>query len=101
MLATAVKFTLGSDWAPVLAVQDVFTASASSTIATVATVTAGDEDRGGADIQAATSLATATMTPPAAPEVFTAFLLGTKDFGYTLMPQIDAPEYGPCRPMLD
>ena len=26
-LATAVEFTLGSDWAPVLALQDVFTAS--------------------------------------------------------------------------
>lgn len=34
----------------------------------------------------------------AAHKVFTAFLLGTKTFGYTIMPQIDAPEFGPCRP---
>jgi hypothetical protein len=34
----------------------------------------------------------------AAHQVFTAFLLGTKAFGYTIMPQIDAPEFGPCRP---
>ena len=105
-LATGVKYTLGSTWAPgqhsaptaaticslvvkfadsavltrlalssVPATQDSFTASASST----------DADEGG-------GLATSTMTPPAAPEVFSAFLLGTKGFGYTLMPQIDAPE---------
>ena len=31
---------------------------------------------------------------PNAPQVFTAFLLGVKGFGYTLMPQIDAPVSG-------
>ena len=39
------------------------------------------------------------MTPPSAPEVWTGFLLGTAGYGYTLMPMIDAPEYGPCRPL--
>ena len=31
-------------------------------------------------------------------EVFTTFLLGSKQYGYTLVPQVDAPEYGVCKP---
>ena len=33
-----------------------------------------------------------TMTPPLAPQVFTTFLLGSAQYGYTLVPQVDAPE---------
>jgi len=77
-LVSDVKFSLGSKWVPVPASHDTFSASSSL-------------DKGAA-------LASATFTPPDAPEVFTAFFLGSEDFGYTLMPQIDAPEYGPCRP---
>ena len=29
---------------------------------------------------------------------FTTFLMGTKAFGYSLLPQVDAPETGPCKP---
>ena len=76
VLVSDVKFTLGSVWMPIPASADSFTAT----------------DKSQAKI------VTATMTPPDAPQVFTAFLLGTKEYGYTLMPQIDAPEYGPCRP---
>ena len=78
-IVSGVKYTLGSVWAPIGAAADTFTATDSS----------------------AKTIATAPMTPPAAPQVFTAFLLGTKAYGYTLMPQIDAPEYGPCRPGCD
>jgi len=105
-LADGIKYTLGSTWAPVSAEQQTFTAVS---------------DAGGA------SLATATTTPPAAPEVrvpidtqivvtslklvaqstpkmnvclqvFTAFLLGSASYRYTLLPQVDAPETGPCKP---
>lgn len=36
-----------------------------------------------------------TMTPPLAPQVFTTFLLGSSEYGYTLVPQVDAPECTP------
>jgi hypothetical protein len=75
-LVSAVKYTLGSVWAPIPAASDTFAATSA----------------------AGAKIASAPMTPPNAPQVFTAFLLGTKSFGYTLMPQIDAPEFGPCRP---
>jgi hypothetical protein len=45
--------------------------------------------------------ASAPFTPPAAPEVFTLFMMGTKQYGYSLLPSIDAPESGPCRPQGD
>jgi hypothetical protein len=32
-----------------------------------------------------------TTTPPAAPNVFTAFLMGDQKYKYTLVPQLDAP----------
>lgn len=44
------------------------------------------------------SLASAVFTPPHAPAAFTVFLLGSKTFGYSLLPQVDAPETGPCKP---
>jgi hypothetical protein len=47
---------------------------------------------------AATPLASAPFTPPNAPQVFTTFLLGSKAAGYILVPQLDAPETGPCKP---
>ena len=77
-LASAVKFSLGSAWAAVGDTQQTFTALGGSGSATV--------------------LASAPFTPPAAPEVFTTFLLGSKSFGYSLLPQVDAPETGPCKP---
>ena len=50
------------------------------------------------DALSGAKLTSATFTAPASPEAFTTFLLGTKAFGYTLVPEIDAPEFGPCRP---
>ena len=93
------KYSLGSQWAPVPAEQQTFTAVAGSSGA--------DDD--GAAVQpagrvnttaalAAAGLASAPFTPPSAPAVFTTFLLGSKSFGYSLLPQVDAPETGPCKP---
>ena len=52
---------------------------------------------GGASAGAA-AIASAPFTPPNAPQAFTTFLLGSKSFGYSLLPQVDAPETGPCKP---
>ena len=71
-LAHGVQYSLGSKWVPVPAAQQTFTASGSGSAA---------------------SLASAPFTPPNAPEVFTTFLLGSKAFGYSLLPQVDAPGY--------
>ena len=71
-LVSGVKYTLGSVWAPIPAAAGTFAATSAT---------------GG-------TVASAPMTPPNAPQVFTAFLLGVKGFGYTLMPQIDAPVSG-------
>ena len=67
---------LGSTWHPIPASADTFSATAAGGV-----------------------LASAPMTPPNAPEAWTGFLLGTAGFGYTLMPMIDAPEKGACRPL--
>ena len=67
-LAHGVQYSLGSKWVPVPATQQTFAASGS-----------------------AAPLASAPFTPPNAPEVFTTFLLGSKAFGYSLLPQVDAP----------
>ena len=75
-LADQVQYSLGSPWVPVPAGQQTFTAVAD----------------GG------TARATAPFSPPNAPEVFSVFLLGDKSFGYSLVPQVDAPETGPCKP---
>ena len=72
-----VKYSLGSTWTQIPAKQQTFSAFA---------------DGGGAQ------LASATVTPPLAPQVFTTFLLGSAEYGYTLVPQIDAPEFGVCKP---
>ena len=77
-LADNIKYTLGSTWAPVGAGSQTFTAVSESA-------------NGG-------TLATMTTTPPVAPNVFTAFLLGDATYKYTLVPQVDAPETGPCKP---
>ena len=106
MLASGVKYSLGSQWAPVPAEQQTFTAVAGSSgadddgaavqpagrVNTTAALAAG----GGA--AAGAGLASAPFTPPSAPAVFTTFLLGSKSFGYSLLPQVDAPETGPCKP---
>ena len=103
-----VLYTLGSKWTPVPAEQQTFSATSSSAAGNATDVAGG-------------ALASAPFTPPAAPEVFTTFLLGSKAYGCeaqpsvvhasvplsdlrvsgadSLLPQLDAPEYGPCRPM--
>jgi hypothetical protein len=86
-----VKYTLGSNWVPVPSSQQHFSAVADTAAAAHPYGQGGERDGGGA-------LATATFTPPAAPEVFTVFLMGSKSFGYSLLPQVDAPETGPCKP---
>ena len=85
VLADDIKYTLGSKWAPVTTAPQTFSAVADASLA--------DEDGAGGTV-----LASAQFTPPKAPEVFTAFLLGSKAFGYSLLPQLDAPEMGPCKP---
>ena len=108
-LASNVLYTLGSKWTPVPAEQQTFSATSSSAAGNATDVAGG-------------ALASAPFTPPAAPEVFTTFLLGSKAYGCeaqpsvdvyasvplydlrvsgadSLLPQLDAPEYGPCRPM--
>jgi hypothetical protein len=111
VLASGVKYSLGSQWAPVPAEQQTFTAVAGSSGAdddgaavqpagrvnttgalAAAAAAGGGAGAGGAD------LASAPFTPPSAPAVFTTFLLGSKSFGYSLLPQVDAPETGPCKP---
>ena len=82
-LVDHVKYSLGSDWMPVSTAEQQFAAVADS-----------NDD----DAVVAAALATATFTPPAAPDVFTSYLLGSKSFGYSLLPQFDAPETGPCKP---
>ena len=82
-LADQVQYSLGSKWAPVATGQQTFSASSD---------TAAEGAAGG------TPLASAPFAPPQAPEVFTVFLLGDKGYGYTLLPQLDAPETGPCKP---
>ena len=74
-LADNVAYTLGSTWSAVPAGQQNFSAYM-------------DGASGSAP------LASAPFTPPSAPQVFTTFLLGTKSFGYSLLPQVDAPETG-------
>ena len=69
-LAHGVQYSLGSKWVPVPATQQTFAASGSGSAA---------------------PLASAPFTPPNAPEVFTTFMLGSKAFGYSLLPQVDAP----------
>ena len=85
-LADKVQYTLGSKWCPVPSAETVFTASSDA-----------NED-GSLGPQQPSALASAPFTPPAAPEAFTCFLLGSKTFGYSLLPALDAPEMGPCKP---
>eukprot|EP01048_Picozoa_sp_COSAG05_P007715 COSAG05_NODE_552_length_8725_cov_166.636796_6_plen_144_part_00 len=84
-LADNIKYTLGSKWAPVTTAPQTFSAVSDLSLA---------ED----DAVVTAVLASAQFTPPKAPEVFTAFLMGSKAFGYSLLPQLDAPETGPCKP---
>ena len=115
MLAAGVKYTLGSSWAAVpveeqtfsavVSVQQQRTAEETSSGAWLGAATAahqvgrspGNGARGGAG-RGEGVLASAAFTPPSAPEVFTTFLMGSKAFGYSLLPQVDAPETGPCKP---
>eukprot|EP01045_Picozoa_sp_COSAG04_P018352 COSAG04_NODE_1693_length_5912_cov_5.083606_5_plen_117_part_00 len=110
-LADQVQYSLGSKWAPVATGQQTFSATS---------------DTAAEGAAAGTPLASAPFAPPQvkarsparyvewqslrpdcttkfnplpqAPEVFTVFLLGDKGYGYTLLPQLDAPETGPCKP---
>jgi hypothetical protein len=125
-LADQIQYSLGSDWAHVPTELQTFTAFTDTTDTTAAGTLgrgvadlveeksngAGDraesqQQQVGADGPPAAAvggraggaaLASAPFTPPSAPMVFTAFLLGDKSTGYTLLPQLDAPETGPCKP---
>ena len=79
VLADGIRYSLGSKWEPVPALSQSYSTFSDS----------------GAS---STALASASFTAPAAPMVFTTFLMGSIEFGYTLVPQLDAPEFGPCRP---
>ncbi len=75
-LADQIQYSLGSRWIPISGDSQTLTAF---------------EDGGGI-------LAAVTTTPPSAPQVFTAFLMGSAKYKYSLLPQVDAPETGPCKP---
>ena len=92
-LAEQVKYSLGSSWSPVPSTPQTFCAFADTGNAT--TSVAGHIDIASRAVE---PLASAPFTPPSAPQVFTAFLIGSKAQGYTLVPQLDAPETGPCKP---
>jgi hypothetical protein len=77
-LTDQVPYTLGSKWVPVPDGQQTFNAVSDAAKTTV--------------------IASAPFTPPASPGVFSCFLMGSKAFGYSLVPQVDAPETGPCKP---
>ena len=74
-LVQGVSYTLGSDWAPIPVESATFTAK---------------------DQKSGKTLASTTTTPPDAPFVFTAFLIGSQNktgaLGPQLVPLIDAPE---------
>ena len=90
-LADQIQYSLGSNWVPVPTALQTFSAFSD-------TVPAAAGSNSSRSIAGGTALATAPFTPPSAPMVFTAFLLGDKASGYTLLPQLDAPETGPCKP---
>ena len=103
-LASQVQYSLGSTWAPVPATQQTFSAL-SDTRAVLAAESSenrsgvyGKDWVHGSAREGGGALASAPFSPPMAPEVFTAFLMGSQAFGYSLLPQVDAPEFGPCRP---
>ena len=145
VLASGVKYTLGSAWAPVPSTEQTFAATVSVSVSRMGTTNStGVPDNAVFQLEAATPLATAPFTPPSAPQVgsgfdvgglchplphtvsildspriyfgdtsgililrlktecaaqvFTAFLMGSKAYGYSLLPQLDAPETGPCKP---
>jgi len=85
-----VKYSLGSVWVPVSAGQQTFTAvGGAPTDSGAGSVT--DDAVAAMMINAtgtAAGLASAPFTPPNAPQVFTTFLLGSKAFGYSLLPQV-------------
>jgi hypothetical protein len=89
-LADGVKYTLGSSWVPVPAAEQTFSAVADSTLASGAAARPWQPGGG--------VLASSPFTPPQSPQVFTTFFLGSASFGYSLLPQVDAPETGRGRP---
>lgn len=91
-LADNVKYTLGSKWSAVSATEQTFSAVADArhSRSSLTLARPGHEQAG--------VLASSPFTPPQSPQVFTTFLLGSKRFGYSLLPQVDAPESGPCKP---
>jgi hypothetical protein len=92
-LADGVKYTLGSAWVPVPAAEQTFSAVADSTLASGAAARPWQPGGGGGGV-----LASSPFTPPQSPQVFTTFFLGSASFGYSLLPQVDAPETGRGRP---
>ena len=105
-LASGVSYNLGSSWAPVSSSQQTYSVFSDTSAASLNASRSADEaeeeeeEDGALPLAAALAapLASAPFTPPAAPQVFTTFLLGSKSFGYSLLPQVDAPETGPCKP---
>ena len=98
-LASNVQYSLGSPWHPVPTTQQTFSASVGTESDVALQGVQVDSDTQAVGTVGAGVLASAPFSPPVAPEVFTAFLMGSASFGYSLLPQIDAPEFGPCRPM--
>ena len=74
-LASNVLYTLGSKWIAVPAEQQTFSATSSSAAGNATDVAGG-------------ALASAPFTPPAAPDVFTTFLLGSKAYGCEAQPSV-------------
>ena len=102
-LADNVKYTLGSKWAPVSATEQTFSAVADTRHSATGpqsqlTLARTEREQAQQAAGAGVVLASSPFTPPQSPQVFTTFLLGSKSFGYSLLPQVDAPETGPCKP---
>ena len=85
-LADEVQYSLGSAWAAVPSAKQLFSAVSDTSNGT------------NGSMPLAAPLATVSFAPPAAPQVFTTFLMGSASFGYVLLPLGDAPETGPCKP---
>lgn len=102
-LASDVQYSLGSTWSSqalptILCLPEMPHGTSHSSSVDRSPVPATEQIFVAVSDPAAAHLASADYTAPAAPEVFTTFLLGTQSFGYSLIPLLDAPETGPCKP---
>eukprot|EP01050_Picozoa_sp_SAG11_P031819 SAG11_NODE_10054_length_860_cov_2.094612_1_plen_144_part_00 len=94
-LAHDVQYSLGSQWSQVPLAKQTF--SAVSDTSSSSPTPSGSSNSSSLE-SLASALASVSFAPPAAPQVFTTFLMGSASFGYTLLPLDDAPETGPCKP---